>query len=81
MPILWFFLLLAIGTVIVFIVRLALNPLATLIIAVRLISFLVAAVAWIAFFVTFGDSGAWGLLILAIPATAIWLGTFAFNCR
>lgn len=75
MPILWFFMLLAIGAVIVFIVRMAMHPIDTLIVVVRLISFLVGVISWIAFFVT----SAGELLILAIPATLIWLGTFALR--
>lgn len=82
MPILIFFLILAILLVIGFVIRLAMHPVETLIGTVRLISFLVAAGTWIAFFVSLSVSdsgGVWELLILAIPATLIWLGTFALR--
>ena len=79
-PILWFFLLLAILAVITFVVRLAMHPIATLVGTIRLLSFLFAAIMWIIFFVTSsGGDIVWELLILAVPATLIWLGTFAFN--
>ena len=80
MPILWFFLLLAILAVITFVVRLAIHPIATLVGTIRLLSFLLAAIVWIVFFVaSSAGETVWELLILAVPATLIWLGTFAFK--
>ncbi|GAA3844021.1 hypothetical protein KACC15558_27080 [Brevibacterium ammoniilyticum] len=79
MPILAFFVVLVIGLAVVFIVRLAMHPVDTLVGTVRLLSFLLAAGAWIGYFVSFSFSSgaAWELLVLGIIATGIWLLTFA----
>lgn len=81
MPILAFFVVLAIVLALVFIILLAVNPVGTLLITVRIVSFFVAALTAIIFFVTFSSSGGpeWSLLMFAVPAALVWVGTFALE--
>lgn len=61
--------------VVAILVKLATDPIGALLTAALVVSFLVAAGFWIAFIVglNLDDSGAWGFLAFAVPASIIWV--------
>ncbi|MGO1397780.1 MAG: hypothetical protein ACTHVY_07060 [Brevibacterium yomogidense] len=76
-------LIVAVVICIAILVKVATDPIGVLVTVATVGSFLIAVGFWIVFFVAFNqdESGAWGYLVFAIPASVAWIFLVRYRNR